>query len=153
MPPRSDSRFFEPPQNVNDQGSKFHCFPLLPAELRQKIWLHSMQRERLLTVELQLVSSYEIYGSWNGLLNDKLYKVFVENCEIMTKLFWVTRESRQAALRFYRVSIQCNRERVNYQSFDFKKTFKSGILHFNPEYDFLQIKPDHVRIIDTFIDF
>jgi hypothetical protein len=83
-------------------------------------------------------------GSWTPTkkIEGYPYCVFVEGYQLMSKLLRVTRESREVALKFYRVHIPCKFITTEPEErtiiIDYNKT-KSGTLHYNPEYDFLHI--------------
>ncbi|KAK0653107.1 hypothetical protein B0T16DRAFT_490830 [Cercophora newfieldiana] len=123
----------------------FHHFPLLPTELRLKIWKLSLQRRRIIRINIHL---YEYQPDVKEVdkpnENDKHFPV-VAGYQSLSKLLRVNRESRQAAQEFYRVHFPC---RFLLADKDFSdgpltETTRPGTFYFNPEHDFLLISSSH----------
>ncbi|EMT71099.1 hypothetical protein FOC4_g10009589, partial [Fusarium odoratissimum] len=84
-----------------------------PPEVRERIWIRSLTRERILRI-----------------LRER-YRVKVRERIVMSKLFVTNHESRSAAKRFYRVHIPCTYAHMTCTYY--------GILYFNPEFDIIHI--------------
>jgi hypothetical protein len=142
-----------------DTQATFSLFPLLPKELRLKIWQHALEKNRL--IQLQIKARDEILAlrfsqdenqppnvdALSVIENDQpRSRALVCGHQVLSKLLRVNQESRDESLRFYRVHIPCTfvDEKGNEQ--------ESGTLYFNPEFDFLQISPS-ISIDDTLFDF
>lgn len=118
----------------------FNRFPTLPPELRLRIWHLAMQRQRIIKLRLH---SRMIMDGLLGLRGDtrpqtredERYGAVVEGYQTLSKLFRVSRESRDAALAFYRVHLPC--WLIKGATTRTADVMKSGMLYFNPEYDFL----------------
>ncbi|KAI0114177.1 hypothetical protein F4776DRAFT_326175 [Hypoxylon sp. NC0597] len=132
---------------------KFNLFPDLPPELRIKIWNSALERQRIIKVRLRN------RVLMNGLLarqgvarpqtrEGERYSVVVDGYHALSKLFCVNRESRDAALSFYRVHLPC--WFVKDATRD--DAMKPGILYFNPEHDFLYINTDTGHIANFLHD-
>jgi len=139
-------------QTGYDAGSSFTVFPLLPKELRLKIWKHSLKLRRIIRLRLQPWSDYPPAEARQGAVsrefaipNPKSYHIFVHGHQVLSRLFHVSAESRSAALLFYRVHIPC--EIISAGDSSLGPT----TLYFNPEYDFLYILP--TRPVQALIDF
>jgi 2EXR family len=137
---------FHPDTSTRGGEPIFHLFPQLPIELRRKVWRHALERQRIIEVELSgPLESIEISNTTNP--NHKLgrFCVYVNGYQITSKYLRTTKESREAALEFYRVHIPCqlatNPEHDRYM---FREETKPGTLYFNPEYDILHI---HVLVV------
>jgi hypothetical protein len=113
----------------NETGPSFHVFPQFPTELRLKIWRHALERPRIIKIFLTAPD--------DGPRPHQDYDPRIGAVQHMSKLFRVTRESREAALSFYRVHIPYNRL-GSYDRFGNIKEYPCT-LYFNPEYDYLQI--------------
>ncbi|CAI6340689.1 unnamed protein product [Periconia digitata] len=138
----------------DDAHSIFALFPLLPKELRVKIWRHAMERNRMF--RLNLVPKREIMelrfpidkpGPPNAdalsLIEryESRFEVFVFGRQLLSKLLRVNRESRDEAMRLYRIHIPCT-------FVDKKNTeTKSHTLYFNPDldYDMDQMDPSNLN--------
>lgn len=114
-----------------DEGRSFTLFPQLPIEIRLKIWRQLLERPRIVKVY--------IYGQFG---DKTYYRVFVDERRVHNKLLRVNTESRNAALRFYRVHIPCTFTKEGIESDP--STPQKGYLYFNPEYDFLHAVSRHV---------
>jgi hypothetical protein len=90
------------------------------------------------------------------------YRAYINGYQVLSKLFWVSSEAREAASAFYRVPIPCwlklgetyagfptETAPGPYAGFPMERT---GILYFNPEYDFLYISSE-VWVENTLVDF
>ncbi|RAL17553.1 2EXR domain-containing protein [Aspergillus homomorphus CBS 101889] len=109
----------------------FQPFPLLPTELRLKIWQYSLQRPRLIQIGLMPATDTDAPDEPPA----KSYRVVVSSTSSLSKLLRVNCEAREAALRFYRVHIPCD-----FRAHDDHTPPKAGgAFHFNPEYDILQL--------------
>ena len=131
----------------------FGQFPMLSAELRLRIWQVAVEQHRLLEVEIEPPSDsgdappYSTINALNNLISGRNYFATVQGYHLHSKLLYINRESREVALRFYRVHIPC-----------YLQTSEDGIertirttLYFNPEYDFIHLRargPEH-----PFVDF
>lgn len=120
----------------------FPQFTRLPAELRSMIWEQSLCYERLIRVELRPGSSPEH-------INEELersgrprpdpllqfsgnFLIVVRNRHEISKLFRVCSESRQAALRFYRVQVPCCYKQLGSPPIE-------GTFYFHPELDIVDL--------------
>ncbi|EXL75211.1 hypothetical protein FOPG_09861 [Fusarium oxysporum f. sp. conglutinans race 2 54008] len=93
--------------------SSFPQFGKFPPEVRERIWIRSLTRERILRI-----------------LGER-YRVEVRERIAMSKPFATNHESRSAAKRFYRVHIPCTYVHMTCTYY--------GILYFNPEFDIIHI--------------
>ncbi|KLO94930.1 uncharacterized protein LW93_3623 [Fusarium fujikuroi] len=93
--------------------SSFPQFNKFRPEVRDKIWIQSLNHERIL----------KIYSEEN--------RVEVRERIAMSKLFVTNRESRAAAKKFYRVHIPCTYVHMT-STYD-------GILYVNPELDIIHV--------------
>lgn len=117
----------------------FSQFPLLPAELRLSIWKFTLQEHRLIPVAVidgdDKESSEEQQRVKNNLGNEisgENYTFQINSLDFTpTPLLQANRESRQAALEFYRVH-------VPYDRFSSEKRF-----YFSPEFDFIYAYARH----------
>ena len=109
----------------------FTCFPLLPKELRLQIWRYILPRQRLIRIWLDQEPK-ATPGRAEQVSKDAKYYAAVDGYQVIPKFFRIDSESREEALRFYRVRIPCLLKRK-----DGDKQLSPGILYFNPEYDFL----------------
>ncbi|PYH93331.1 hypothetical protein BO71DRAFT_399805 [Aspergillus ellipticus CBS 707.79] len=104
----------------------FPSFPSLPTELRLKIWQHAMQRPRFIRIRL--------YPARQG--ETEKPRMIIDGQAALSKLLHVSRESREAALGFYRAHIPCE---FRVDTDQRKIPIKRGTFYFNPEYDMLRI--------------
>ncbi|MCJ1404407.1 hypothetical protein MMC11_007632 [Xylographa trunciseda] len=118
----------------------FPPFPRLPAELRISIWIHVLQRHRL----IRLVVTDETHQSpcedileqgvrrnvLGNVISGKNYKFQITTHHLLTPLLRVNRESRQVSMQFYRVHIPYDSSNGERQCY------------LNPEFDFIHIHPD-----------
>lgn len=117
----------------NDYGS-FHMFPLLPKEIRMKIWEEPLQRERMIEVELRSNTAVTDRHNPDNLFTagGEHYDAIVNGHRAISKLLHINHESRETALKFYRVHIRDTAQ---------NDEPKPGFFFFNPERDFIYIKP------------
>src|SRR5579862_562593 len=91
----------------------FSQFPMLPTELRLRIWQCSVEQHRLVEVEVEpLLGSedaplYSTTNALNKLISGRNYTATAQGFQLHSKLLRVNSESRKVALRFYRVHIPC----------------------------------------------
>ena len=133
--PANDA-FFPAPAHIS-----FTRFPLLPKELRLKIWTDASQRQRLLKVNLKSRErcSKEVKATFRPILGDEKFCTYVEGHKAHSKFLRVNRESREEVLRIYRVHIPC----VFTKSLRGNVTMASvATLYFNPEQDHLHIQAE-----------
>ncbi|RYP70691.1 hypothetical protein DL771_005295 [Monosporascus sp. 5C6A] len=134
----------------------FNLFPTLPAELRVKIWHLALERQRIIKVRLRDRTLMDGLLAKQGDIRPKTrenerYGVVVHGYQTLSKLFRVSRESRDAALSFYRVHLPCWLIKGARRD----DAMKPGIFYFNPEHDFLYIRIDPFTGNDAvqFVDF
>jgi len=134
----------------------FDQFSMLSAELRLLIWHCALEEFRLLEVMVEgewaplpevegAVSPsrdgpplYSTTNALNKLVSGRNYTVNVQGFPLYSKLLRVNRESRQAALEFYRLHIPCYFRRTDAYS----KRAVRATLYFNPEYDIWHLDAD-----------
>ena len=138
----------------------FPQFQKLPPELRLAVWKLSAKRHRLLEIEVpHLPDSEDSEGSPASCVDSSSsdetssgsrYTIAVRGSQLYSKLFRVNRESRQAALEFYRVQLPCLLQ--TYPKDRWQSPVQM-ILYFNPEYDFVRPFQDHTntRLLVDFI--
>ncbi|KAI1195948.1 hypothetical protein F5X97DRAFT_227837 [Nemania serpens] len=125
----------------------FPLFPTLPVELRLDIWEVSLKRGRLINISLTPRKEngahdqdegprYETHNALGNVVSGAQYQVTVQvqGPQLLSKLLRVSREARQAALRFYRVHLPCRLVVGD-------KEQSAGTLHLNPEFDIVGINP------------
>ncbi|KAK4449747.1 hypothetical protein QBC34DRAFT_403934 [Podospora aff. communis PSN243] len=121
----------------------FHLFPLLPAELRLKIWRHSLERRRIIRI---FIDNYEFHPDVKEADQpdeDTHCYAVAAGYQTVSKLFRVNSESRQATMEFYRVHIPCRLSANPQDTRRYGATeMHSGTLYFNPEYDFMHISSE-----------
>jgi hypothetical protein len=148
-------QIFNESQATNNNESNFPLFPLLPKELRLKIWKHSLQRNRIIKVVLRPEKLFnteqpatQATDSIASTSKSERYRAYVNGYQVLSKLFRVSSEAREAASAFYRVPIPCwLKPEETYAGFPtetvpgpyFFPMERTGTLYFNPEYDFLHI--------------
>jgi hypothetical protein len=150
-------QIFNDAQATHNNESNFPLFPLLPKELRLKIWQHSLQRQRIIKVHLHAEKLFEeeqpdtqATKSITSTSKNERYRAYVNGYQVLSKLLRVNAEAREAALGFYRVHIPCwLKLGETYAGFPPESP---GILYFNPEYDFLHISSE-LWVEDTLVDF
>ncbi|KAH8156565.1 hypothetical protein CIB48_g11682 [Xylaria polymorpha] len=127
---------------VYREAYSFPLFSLLPTELRLDIWQLSLQRSRLIGIELAHRNSQDelqdeelLYRTRNDtrrVISGEHYSITANGSQLLSKLLRVSSEARQAALQFYRVHLPCH--------FEFDGRQGHGTLLFNPEFDILHIQ-------------
>lgn len=132
-------QIFTPDQGPKKEYSKFHLFPQLAKELRQKIWMHALQRPRIIHITLYdpdypTPTEDIAEGTTEFPKNGESFWAITDGNQTMSKLFRVNSDSREAALAFYRVRFPCKLRTIGGPA-------KWGIIYFNPENDFLHITP------------
>ena len=136
---------------THDEQLSFSFFSLLPKELRLNTWRHALQRQRILNLHIKSRTEQTVTQTakiTEFTTKRERYCAVVDGCQVLSKFLRVNRESREEALKFYRVHLPC---RFTDAAAGEGKT-NPGILHFNPEYDFLRINPDW-PVKDTLLDF
>ena len=131
----------------------FPHFPRLPIEIAHSIWKQALQQHRLISIT---VSDTKWHPVWqtdhlqleakNGLgkvTSGKNYKLRVTTHHALTPLLRTNRESRKAALEFYRVHIPY--DRVGYG--------EERCLYLSPEWDFVHVFVETKRHPEVFADF
>lgn len=139
-------QIFNSSQANHNEESNFSLFPLLPKELRLKIWRYTLQRQRILHLRLNNQrgqTATQAGENPESTSNSERYFTIVEGSQSLSKLVLVNRESREEALIFYRVHLPCR--------FTWRARGR-GTLHFNPEWDFLHISAEWPAK-DTLVDF
>ncbi|KAI9146968.1 hypothetical protein HJFPF1_12997 [Paramyrothecium foliicola] len=131
----------------------FHHFSNLPPELRNKIWWHAMQRQRMIKVcvrppELVHAVVRTRLESMPANQDTRKYGLTVGGLQTMSKMFRINQESREAALSFYRVRISCWLA----QEAGYGGLGEPGTLYFNPEHDCLQFIQNHGPIHEFWYD-
>jgi hypothetical protein len=153
------------PRYNHDQNISFNQFPRLSPELRMHIWRIAITENRLLELEVGLPSDAEAYheshpysttNALNNLVSGRNYVATMKGFQLHSELFRVNRESRDVALRFYRVHIPCylqtnmdRSEEINRRRIRTKRV----MLYFNPEHDFIQLNYSSGVQNQPFIDF
>ncbi|KAI1454817.1 hypothetical protein F4805DRAFT_299305 [Annulohypoxylon moriforme] len=118
----------------------FTLFSSLPPELRIEIWKWSLVRKRIIQTRIETRESMDELLAGKGITRSDTrqhedHSISVGGYKTVSKLFRVNRESRRSALEFYRVHLQCwLTKSLN----DDAATMEPGIVHINPEYDFIQ---------------
>ena len=122
--------------SAQGNSQPFLLFACLPGEIRLEIWRCSMQRERIIHVELTSIDENvdKRYANVNHLqrptIEEAKYKLLVNGWQVLSKFLRVNSESRQEALRFYRVHIPCWFQGKGGEE-------QRQVLYINPEYDFI----------------
>lgn len=131
-------------QDSHSENSGFSLFPLLPPELRLKIWNYSLQRPRIITVRFEVRTDRQVDEDGGS----TRYRAIVDGHQVISKLMRVNSEAREAVLSFYRCHIPC----TLVHGIAGEEVMKPGTFHFNPEYDFLWIYPG-ILAKNTLLDF
>ncbi|SPJ74102.1 uncharacterized protein FTOL_03832 [Fusarium torulosum] len=142
----------EPTPTDTNQLSSFTLFSKLPYEIRIAIWKSSLHVQRIIKIHVHWYMQYVANRAYNGLpvppmergKDDPAYYPVVQGYQVLSKLLRVTRESREAALAFYRVQVPC------WLTHGLSKSdlWVPGELYYNPEYDFLHLQQNNVDIIE-----
>lgn len=121
---------------------EFHIFSRFPSEISLMIWEHVLRSNRLIFINViynedgsssseQCLQSSDLPRNWLGnTISDEGYELRVITDHRISPLLQATRQSRQAALSFYRVHIP-----YNHRAHGEKHCF-----YINPELDILRIK-------------
>lgn len=132
---------------------EFPLFSSFPIEICLAIWKCVLQRHRLISITIidndgngspSRSPSQSLYTARNGIgniISGKNYRLSVTTNHRLSPLLRASRESRQAALEFYRVHIP----------YDFNIYGERRCLYLNPEFDFLHLKPEGVP--EILVDF
>lgn len=134
----------------------FHHFARLPQEIRLYIWELALPCERFIKLRLggpspsgslphQALAAAE---AENG--DERRDRIIVYGRKIVPKLLHVCRESKSAALKFYRIRIPCGYI-SNSHGDERAEPEGSDMLYFNPEFDILKIRPSRRR--ESLVDF
>lgn len=124
-------QIINPSYSNGDFVDTFRYFPRLTIELRLRIWQLAIKQHRLLEIEVEATSKDN--------LNGQKYNATVKAFQLHSKLLFVNRESREVALKFYRVHILCYLQRVENGITRTRRSF----LYFNPEWDFVHLNLSH----------
>ncbi|KAI1861682.1 uncharacterized protein JN550_010752 [Neoarthrinium moseri] len=127
--------------------SSFPRFPDLPAELRLKVWEAALQRSRIITIRAwagwrpSWEKQPERYSTRNELghvVSGNMYSLYADSLP-RPALLRVNRESRDAALVFYRVRLPFFREDQHGSGGLLREPEAARVwpLYLNPEHDFL----------------
>jgi hypothetical protein len=125
---------------------------MLSKELRLRIWEYSIEQYRLLEVKVEPPSDsrdtllYSTTNALNNLVSGRNYTAIIQGCQVYSKLLRISSESREVALRFYRVHIPCYLQTS-------KRNIVKATFYFNPEYDFIHLRGEHLPVEQSFIDF
>lgn len=100
----------------------FGQFSMLPPELRLRIWQCTLEKHRLVNIELEFPSDgndtppYSTTNALGKIVSGQWYLATVQGFQLNSKLLRVNRESRSVALAFYRIHIPCYRRKESYKS-------------------------------------
>ena len=132
---------FHSDQAGTDALPSFRQFSHLPLELILLVWKHVLQRHRLISISIidkahqppwEDIEIHDITrNSLGNIISGTNYRIQITTHHLLTPLLCVSRESRQAALDFYRVHIPYDRKRYG----------EGRCIYFNPEFDFLHVRP------------
>ncbi|CEJ80397.1 hypothetical protein VHEMI00580 [[Torrubiella] hemipterigena] len=126
-------------QMINSAGRRmrrgtFSRFQELPVEIRLMIWKLLVDPNRLISVQIKVLSDDPSEPTRTPSEN---YTLDMELGPTQSVLLRVNRESRSVALKFYRVHLPFNREAKFEPSGSVKVPMMKQILYFNPEHDTL----------------
>jgi hypothetical protein len=127
---------------INEEAG-FPQFTRLPAELRSLVWQYALQTQRFIRVNLEYIADHPGFKPSriiNSSRTKKRHRIGVDRYQLSraSTLLRVNAESREEALRFYRIQMPC--VLLKGDRFPDNEELKTGILHFNPEYDFLHLE-------------
>ncbi|KAI0910403.1 hypothetical protein F4823DRAFT_590026 [Ustulina deusta] len=153
MPSQTHIQIFTSHDVTPTHTDIFPLFAALPTELRLEIWHLALQRQRIIKVRLRnrLITDSLLTRQGDtrpDTREDERYGIFVNGYQTISKLFRVTRESRDVARLFFRVHLPCWMVRDSKRS----DAMEPGILYFNPEYDFLHIGNDTGHVVEFLHD-
>ncbi|KAM0793989.1 hypothetical protein BDR22DRAFT_877317 [Usnea florida] len=127
--------------STHHESSTFHLFATLPKELRTKIWRYALRRQRIIGIHINNQrgkSASEAGENPNSVENGELYFTVVDGSQVLSKFLRVDQESREEALKLYRVHLPCrftggtSKERPS----------THGTLRINPEWDILYVNAE-----------
>ena len=133
------------PSRCHNEDAIFSQFPMLPKELRLRIWTCSLERHRLIEVKVDYSPAsgrarpYSTTNELNKLISGQNYTATVRALQLHSKLLRVNSESRKEALRFYRVHIPCHLQLSKESAKLDAASATEAVLYFNPEYDFVRL--------------
>ena len=128
----------------------FHTFPQftrLPTEIAFAVWQHALEQHRLICITIAnkdprspppWARPQQLYSQENEqgrTISGRNYKLLVTTAHRLHPVLQASRESRQAALQFYRVHIP----------YDLEAYGGRRRLYINPEFDILILKTKGVR--------
>ena len=126
------------PQAGSGGELDFPLFNTLAKELRTKIWRHALQRQRMIRLLINNQrgkTASEAGENPDCVVNGERYFTVVDGTQLLSKLLRVNSESREEALKFYRVHLPCR-----FLGGAMKEGPGShGTLHFNAEWDFIYL--------------
>lgn len=149
-PRGNDPPIFNPNSSKNPNFEcTFTCFSHLPTELRLLIWHFSLCHYRLLKIALDFTLAphplpplYQSKNRLGNIISNYGYVTEVRGNKIYSKLLRVNKESRGAALNFYRVHFGCElKSRV--LDADGYPLCIPMTFYVNPEYDIIHLKYVH----------
>jgi hypothetical protein len=138
---------------ASNRNLLFHPFLALLTEIRLRIWKFSIERHRLLEIEVEGhvspsdsgITRYSTKNKFDKLTSGHHYTVKPQGDLSYSQILHVNSESRQVALKFYHIHIPC-------QSYPIADRCAGEALYINPEFDIILLKvPDHSG--ETFVDF
>ena len=159
-------------QHSNDVS--FGNFQRLPVEIRLYTWRYSLEHHRLIEVHIEpsdVIESrpggsrrhrprqtvrkprYSTTNSLGNLISGQPSKPIVKSYQLYSKLLRVNRESREAALRFYRIRLPCRFMAPGVTALTDQRVLDKT-LYLNPEYDFIHLCSSSAALeaIDFFHD-
>lgn len=145
---------YNPTPPKNEQT--FHHFARLPLELRLYVWELALPCERFLKVRLErrnpIVSHPQETSTAAGKSTNAESRdsIILLGRKLVPKLLNICKESRQAALHFYRVQLPCEYESDTTND-GLATATGNGTFYFNPEFDMLKIELSRRR--ESFLDF
>ena len=132
----------------------FPPFSRLPNETSSAIWKYALQSHRLINITVtdkdrdgpapwsRARLQYTGKNGRGNIISGRNYKLSVTTSHRLHPILQVSRESRQAALQFYRVHIPC----------DFNTNGERQCLYLNPEFDFILLRTKGVpEILADFV--
>ena len=151
----NDSYLFECPKPAE---STFSMFSKLPQEIALTIWKLVLRLQRIIgiTVKARVVypeyhflhrMPYSTKNRLGNIVSNQGYSLSITTDHRLTPLLQVNRQSRQAALEFYRVHIPYYQDNLDHKP--------QQHLYLNPEFDVLHIKAYGTRddFTDVIVDF
>ena len=126
------------PPSAHQQYSTFPLFPTLPKELRTKIWRYALRRQRIIRLYINNQrgkTASEAGENPDSVKNGELYFTVVDGRQLLSKFLRVDNESREEALKLYRVHLPCRFTSGTSN----EGPVSHGTLHFKPEWDVLHV--------------